>query len=64
MHMYRLDPEKLVEALPHREPSLLLGIAQRLSIILWKDFVQLVSKPPLGDEAILSIWQELGARIQ
>jgi hypothetical protein len=64
IHMYRRDPEKLVEALPHREPSAIRGIAQQLSIVLWKDFVQIVPQPSPEDQMLLDIYQELLARIQ
>jgi hypothetical protein len=64
MHLYRRDPAKLVEALPHRDPSALCGISQRLSIVLWKDFVQALPKPSIGDETIVAIYRELHTRIQ
>ena len=64
MHTYRRDPAKLIEVLPHREPSALSGIAQQLSIVLWKDFVQAVPEPFLEDPTIVAICRELYARIQ
>lgn len=64
MHLYRHDPAKLVEALPHREPSAVRAISQRLSIVLWKDFVQALPQPLIGDETIVAIYRELHARIQ
>jgi hypothetical protein len=64
MHLYRSNPEKLVEALPHRDPTVIRGIAQQLSIVLWKDFVQAVPEPSLVDPTIAGIYRELCARIQ
>jgi hypothetical protein len=64
MHTYRRDPAKLVEALPHRNPTTLQGIAQRLSIVLWLDFVQALPTPFIGDGTMLAIYRELHIRIQ
>jgi hypothetical protein len=39
---YRADPSALHQALPHRDPIALTKIAQRLSSILWKDFLTII----------------------
>jgi len=61
---YREAPLKLVEALPHRRPSLLAEIARRLSLILWKDFLTVVAETPTTDELVANVYRELLARVR
>jgi hypothetical protein len=61
---YRENPSRLVEALPHRNPSVLAEIARRLSLILWKDFMTVVAEVPTTDEVVIKVYQELLARVR
>jgi hypothetical protein len=60
---YRNHPALLVEALPHRDPLVLRQIAQRFSMILWKDFLAIAPKPTNADGLTNSVYQELRMRI-
>ncbi len=64
LYQYRENPSKLVESLPHRDASVVSEVAQRLGIVLWKDFVQAVPKPPFNDDTLTAVYQELHTRIQ
>jgi hypothetical protein len=63
LNIYRKHPSALCLALPHRNPEVLSAISQRLSSILWRDFVSIIPVPTSGtpqDE----VYQELLARVQ
>jgi hypothetical protein len=61
---YRENPSTLMEALPHRNPSLLAEIAGRLSLILWKDLMTVVAEVRATDEVVTAVYQELLARVR
>lgn len=63
LHLYREHPSKLADALPHRNELALNAIAQRLSIVLWKDFLKVIPEPQLGNGLLSSVCQELMARV-
>ena len=64
MQMYREKPTKLIERLPHRDPSAVRDIAGRLSIVLWKDLVRTIPDLTLEDELTLAVFKEIHARIR
>jgi hypothetical protein len=56
--LYRTDPETLAVALPHRDPSVLWVIAQRITLLEWCDLLALL---PEGDSAVC---EELKRRVK
>ncbi len=63
MSGYKADPGLLIRDLPNRNPELLRGIAQNLTILQWNDFPELTGGPPVLDAEQTAVRQELGRRI-
>jgi hypothetical protein len=62
MSSYKADPSLLVRELPHRDPKKLVLVAQNLTILLWRDFSELVCG--LGWDAVsTAVKKELERRI-
>jgi hypothetical protein len=62
MKGYKNDPALLARDLPHRSPETLAQIAQNLTLLLWRDFSELVCG--LGADAETNaVKRELGRRI-
>ena len=45
MKSYKADPASLMRELPHRDEATLNTVAQNLTVILWRDFAELVCGP-------------------
>ena len=61
---YRTNPTKLIDHLPHREPSRVRQVADCISLVRWKDFIQIVPQHSLEDDLVLSVFRELCERVQ
>ncbi len=60
MHAYRRNPEMLKRELPHRDPSVLEGIARNLTIITWREIgVQVLAPIPTDDDITVSVKDEI-----
>jgi hypothetical protein len=62
MNSYKSDPSLLVRELAHRDAETLRCIAQKLTILLWSDFKELVCGPG-ADPEITAVKRELERRI-
>ncbi len=59
---YKNDPRLLARELPHRSAETLVKIAQNLTILLWRDFAEMVCLPG-PDAETNAVKEELKRRI-